>query len=284
MNSTAYIALLSLVLVGCDRTNSQPGTSSQKTRVQPSKTVEDYIARWSDMGMWLPDAEQVNVFCDNFDSARGSLREALSHNNQSVRMRAAYVIGEIGDSAKPAGEELLARLTAEPDELVRIYIIDALIAIGYDTDTTITVLVERYEALDGSNVPPNEDHYYAEVDEKITVASALYSFVDIDSKTGYLDFVIKWLDPPDDDLSPELLDGYWIRRWIAVHALEQMSTATEAIPRLESLKAEPNAKPWVHVHVPRILGVLRKNSRQQDGEPAATRPPIQCMHESRAIR
>ncbi len=81
--------------------------------------------------MWLPDAEQVAVFRDNFDSSRSSLRDALAHPDYSVRMRAAYVTGEIGKSANPAGEDLVARLREEPNRLVRIYIIDALNAIDF---------------------------------------------------------------------------------------------------------------------------------------------------------
>ena len=261
MRSTACIALLSVLLVGCDRASSQPGATTQQTPVQQTKTVEEHVASWSEMGMWLPDAEQVTIFRDNFDSARSSLRDALANPNDSVRMRAAFVIGEIGDSAKPAGEDLIARLREEPDRLVRIYIIDALNAISYDSGAAVTVLAARYEALDGTNVPPNDNHSYAEVDEKIKVASALYSFVDADSRSQYFDFVSKWLDPPNADLNGDLLDGYWERRWIAVNSLEQMPYATDAIPKLEALKTEPNAKSWVHVHVPRVLGVLRKNAR-----------------------
>lgn len=261
MRATALIAILSVLLVGCDRANSRPGTAAQQTTVQPTKTVEEYISGWGEMGMWLPDAEQVSVFRKNFASAHAALRDALSHTDHSVRMRAAYVIGEIGDTAKPAGEGLLARLAEEPDELVRIYIVDALSAIGYNTEAVVTALTERYKALDGTNVPPNDDHSYAEVDEKISVASALYTFADDDSKPEYFEFVTKWLDPPDTDLNADLLDGYWERRWMAVNSLERMPDAIEAIPKLESLQAEPKAKPWVDVHVPRVLAVLRQHAR-----------------------
>jgi len=152
-----------MLFAGCDRASSRPPSPDQ------------YIAGWDDMGMRLPDAEEVKLFRDNFDAARSSLDDALSHSNHSVRMRAAYVLGEIGKTAQPAGEELLARLVEESHVLVRIYIIDALNAIGYDTEATVSVLTERYEALDGTNVPPIDDPSYAEVDEKIKVASALYS-------------------------------------------------------------------------------------------------------------
>ena len=87
------------------------------------------------------------------------------------------------------------------------------------------------------------------------------SFVDADTKSEYFNFVTKWLNPAADDLSGDLLEGYWERRWIAVNSLEQMPDATDAIPKLESLKAEPNAKSWVDVHVPRVLGVLQNNAR-----------------------
>lgn len=212
--------------------------------------------------MWLPDAEQVAVFRDNFQSARTSLRDALANPDDSVRMRAAHVIGEIGDAAKPAGEDLIARLKEEPNRLVRIYIVDALNAIGYDTDAAISVLTDRYRGLDGTNVPPNDDHSYAEVDEKIKVASAIYALADDpDAKSEYFQFVAKWLNPPDDDMRGDLLEGFWERRWVAVNSLEQMPGATDAIPLLESLQEEQGAKPWVQVHVPRVLGVLRESSR-----------------------
>ncbi|MEP0347530.1 hypothetical protein, partial [Rhodopirellula bahusiensis] len=77
----------------------------------------------------------------------------------------------------------------------------------------------------------------------------------------YYDFVTQWLDPPADDLKGDLLDGYWERRWIAVNSIGQMPDATDAIPKLESLQAEPNARLWVNTHVPRVLGVLRENDQ-----------------------
>jgi hypothetical protein len=237
------ITILCVCLVGCGR------------------PVDNYIAGWDDMGAMLPDADQIKVFRDDFDAAHSSLRKALSHSDDSVRMRAAFVIREIGAIAKPAGDDLLSRFTEEPDALVRIYIVDALNAIGHNTDATISALSEHYEGLDGTSVAPNEDYSYAEVDEKIKIASALYSLSDAKSKRKYYDFVAQWLDPPGGNLDGELLDGYWERRWIAVNSLEQMATATDAIPKLESLQAESGAKPWVNTHVPRVLAVLRENAQ-----------------------
>ena len=248
MSTIRALIAVTACIIGCDRPDGV------------NRSVDDYIASWGEMGMMLPDAAQVKVFHESFDSADSSLRKALSHPDDSVRMRAAYVIGELGATAKPVGEDLFARLTQESDELVRIYIVDALIAVGYKTEESIAVLSERYEALDGSNVPPNNGHSYAEVDEKIKIASALYSLAGTESKPEYYDFVTQWLDPPADGLNRGLIDGYWERRWMAVNSLEQMPTATGAIPKLEALQAEAGAKSWVNVHVPRVLDVLRQNA------------------------
>jgi len=222
-------------------------------------STSELIAGWSEMGMWLPDQEQIKFLDQHFETAREPLCNALSHSDDSVRMRAAYVIAEIGQHAKAAGPRLLARFKNEPDELVRMYIVDALNAIDFNSDATVSVLTERLDSLDSTNVAPNADHSYAEVDERITIAAALYALTDDDTKKQYLTFVTDWLKPPPHDLRDSLLEGYWERRWIAVNSLERMPGAVEAIPMLESLRDEPDAKAWVDVHVPRVLAALREN-------------------------
>ena len=263
MKVNAYVTLSLLLLVGCEETSPHP--RSAPTEV-PNASAESLIAGWGDMGMWLPDAEEIAVFRKSFPTAQHLLRNALSHHDRSVRMRGAYVIGKLGDVAKPVGNDLVERLADEPDTTVRMYIVNALNAIGYKTESAIEVLTERYRSLDGSNRPPNADHSYAEVDEKITIASALYALSDDESISEYYNFVTKWLDPPDHNLGGDLLEGYWQRRLIAVNSLERMPDATDAIPKLESLQAERNAKLWVNTHVPRVLNVLRKTARSQSLE------------------
>ena len=261
MKTLGRLMILFVCVAGCDGATQQQKPGSRQTEIALRKTVGDYIASWGAMGMWLPDVQQVRVFRDNFDAARDGLIEALSHSDKAVRMRAAYVIGQIGIIARPSGQELLARLTDESDVLVRIYIVNALNLIGYDNQATVALLVERYNALDGTNVPPNVEVSYAPVDEKITIACAIYSLTNDESNSEYYDFVTGWLDPPDKSLNSVLLDGYWERRWIAVNSLERMPAAKNAIPKLESLQSEPNSKPWVSVHVPRVLETLRKDAR-----------------------
>ncbi|MEO9594083.1 HEAT repeat domain-containing protein [Rhodopirellula bahusiensis] len=158
MKTLRAFAILCVCLAGCNQRVGQQNSTPQKTGDTANPSFDELIAAWGDMGMMLPDSAQVDVFRADFETARGALQDALSDSDDSVRMRAAYVIGELGDIAKPAGEKLLARLTGEPDELVRIYIVDALNSVGYDTDATIAALSDRFETLNGNNVPPNADN------------------------------------------------------------------------------------------------------------------------------
>jgi len=140
-----------------------------------------------------------------------------------------------------------------------MYIVDALAAIGSDAEATLTALMERYASLESTSLPPTADGSYAEVDEKIAIAAALYALVSDDRRAEYLTFVTDWLRPPPPGLTDSLLEGYWERRWMAVVSLERMCGAVEAVPLLESLRSEPGRKAWVDVQVPRVLMALRED-------------------------
>lgn len=255
MNAIMRIAvaaiLLLLALGGCTKRAPQQNVPQH----------DQYIGEWAGMGMWLPKDDQVQYFAANFASSYPSLKEALAHPDHSVRMRAAYVLGEIDSPARTAGPDLLARLKNEPDVLVRIYIIDALIGIGYRGEDTVATLTQRFESLNGTNVPPIGAGSYAEVDEKITVASALYSLGEESERSTYFDFVTVWLKPIPKNVTGTMLDGYWERRWIAVNSLEHMRGATEAIPLMEAMRTENGAQSWVDTHVPRVVGALQRGER-----------------------
>lgn len=211
--------------------------------------------------MWLPDARQVAFFSSNYTQVEEKLISALASENADVRQRAAHVIGEIGPNARSCGPALLARLKVEPERLVRIYITNALAAIGYRSMDGVKELQRRFESLSDENAPRTMlDIEYADVDERINVAAALYVLAEEADRETYLSFVQQWLDPPPADLTPELLRGYWERRWTAVICLEHMRGATSAIPLLESMLAEENAESWVTIHVPRVLDKLRKHA------------------------
>lgn len=224
----------------------------------PASKADQYIATWGTMGASLPDQEQVQFFDQHFATTSDALCQALGHSDDAVRMSAAYVIGEIGERAKNAGPCLLARLRSEPDETVRMYLVEALSTIQFDSEEAVSFLTERFDSLDSENDPPHADNSYSEADEKITIAAALYVLTEGEMKDRYLRFVTDWLKPPPSDLSGPLLEGYWQRRWVAVTSLVAMPGAVEAVPLLESLRTEPGAQPWVDIHVPRALESVRK--------------------------
>jgi len=209
------------------------------------------------MGMYLPKQEQVDFLHANLDDVSPELEAAVSNKNADVRQRAAYVIGRIGPDVNKLGKCLFEQLKVEQEQLVGIYLIDALGAVRYSSPEAIAFLENRYKALSDENVPPNFSGKYAEVDEKINLAGALYVLVEPKSREQYLDFVVQWLPPPSNDMSTTEVDGYWERRWMAVNSLEAMQGASEAIPFLEAMLTEDGAKSWVHIHVPRVLKALK---------------------------
>lgn len=244
---------------------------AQSTAIPPSKvsahpeidaTARSHIAAWTSMGMWLPDASEISFFHENLDSVHDVLVSALRNEDSSVRQRAAYVIGEIGPQAATCGPDLIKRLKVENDRLVRIYLIDAIREIRFASAEARDELARRFDALDSANTPPSPRADYADVDERICVASAMYELSEPADRERYLNFVVQWLNPPPDDMAKSEVEGYWERRWMAVISLEHMDGATSAIPLLEKMLEEKGSEMWVGVHVPRVLRALAENDVQ----------------------
>jgi len=246
MVRTLLIAVLLVLAAGCAKT--------------PTREAEKYVDSWGDMGMWLPPKEQIIFFRDHLTDVQAVLISALSNPNPDVRQRAAYVIWEIGPAAIDLGPALSGCLKEEPKRLVRMYLYGALAGVHFMDPIVIDDLKDRFQSLDGKNEPPAEDNSYAEADEKINVAAALYVLDKSPDRRECLEFVLRWLHRPGDDMAPEQLAGYWERRWCAVISLESMLGASEAIPLLEAMLDEAKAKPWVFVHVPRVLKALKQDS------------------------
>jgi len=246
MIRTVLIAVFLVVVTGCAKT--------------PTTKAEKYVDSWDDMGMWLPDKGQIIFFRNHLTDVREVLISALSNSNPDVRQRTAYVIGEIGPHAMDIGPDLFICLKKESKRIVRMYLYSALAAIHFVDPEVIYDLRVRFQSLDGKNETPEQDYSYAAENEKIVVAAALYLLNTNQNRKEYLEFVLRWLRRPGDDMAPEQLAGYWERRWSAVISLESMSGASEAIPLLEAMLDEPNAKSWISVHVPRVLKVLKQNS------------------------
>lgn len=238
-----------------------PGMAKPKAAAaETPDDVQSLVDSWASMGMYLPDQQQIDSLHESLSDVAPELRAALSHEDANVRQRAAYVIAEIGPDARALGDSVLLQLKKEKEQLVQIYLIDALGATGYRDDDTIDFLETKYVSLNDENVPASlfSGGTYAEVDEKINLAGTLYTLADTPSKQPYLDFVVQWLAPPNGDLNGAEKSGYWDRRWMAVNTLEAMQGADAAIPLLEAMLEEDKTKPWVSVHVPRVLSALKQ--------------------------
>jgi hypothetical protein len=240
-----------------------------KTITKPSsrpQNTQGFVDSWANMGMYLPDQLQVESLHANLTDVSPELEAAVSHKNPDVRQRAAYVIGKIGTDANAMGKVLFEQLKKESEQLVQIYLIDALGAIRFKDDEVIEFFEKKYASLSDENVPPTlfGGGKYSEVDERINLAGVLYVLADDDSREKYLDFVTRWLPPPSKDMSQAEISGYWERRWMAVNSLEGMESAAKAIPLLEAMLKEENAKSWVPVHVPRVIAVLKNQSSNGD--------------------
>ncbi|WP_152098657.1 hypothetical protein [Lacipirellula parvula] len=250
-----FPSFLLVLLAACGAVGCQPGGSTPSADV--ARQSSEYIASWADMGMYLPDAKQVGFFREHFDELRPELVAALSAPESAVQQRAAYVIDEIGGSARACGPDLLRRLQENPERLIRMYLINALASVGYDDPNAIGELQRRYKTLSRENVPRGMfASEYDDVDERINVAAALYRLVPVEDRDEYREFVTQWLEPPGDGLSSRELNGYTERRWHAVIVLEYMPGAYEAIEPLDKMRQEEDAPAWVEVHVPRVLKAL----------------------------
>ncbi len=214
----------------------------------PEPTAEAYIAKWDEMGMWLPDAEQRQFFADNFAETRGLLAESLTHSKHEVRMRGAYVIEELGGQAKELSPAVVAALKTEQNELVRTYLINAFRSME-DRSAAVMALIR-----DAFAEPKDEE-------EKLYAAAALFVLSDVPSERDACEeYVCGFLVPSDDLKSKYSSTDYWDMRWSAVTAVRHMGGATKPIPLLEAMMTEPGAKPWVSEKVPRALDSLRKGS------------------------
>jgi HEAT repeat protein len=207
--------------------------------------------------MWLPDSKQIAFFRAELAQVRQPLTAALRSANPDVRQRAAYVVEQVGPDAQILGPEILERLQTEPERLVRMYLYQAMGAIGYDEARGIKLLDERFKSLREDNEPPTLDGEYADVDEKITVAATLCRIDNSDNRKAYLDFILLWLRPIDSESTNTEIAGTWERRWHVVQVLERMPNAREAKPLLEEILKDSNKPAWVSTRVPEVFGSLR---------------------------
>jgi hypothetical protein len=265
-------SLLTLLLLtaGCS-----PRDSGAPQEEAPVRQAREYVAGWRHMGMYLPDSE-IPFFAHNYESVTGVLAEALADQSTKVRIRAAYVISQLGSQAVSFEPAVLSAIENEPDRTTRLYFYRALASAGATNEAVLTLLKKRYDLLPRESVKDTPSGYTT-ADERIVLASALYVLdANPQAKGAYYSEVVQWLKPPEPSLRNFALDLYWDHRWSAVIHLEDMHEAHDAIPLLEAMLTEKAQKSWVTVHVPRVLSTLKKYEPQQEagpyGSPAAGSP------------
>lgn len=248
------------LIIGC---NNGKTTKSPPAKVaQVKKQAVSYSEEWADMGMWLPKADQVAFFAANIDITKDVLAEKLSHKNSDIRQRAAYVIEEIGPTANALQKALVTALVQERESLVRIYLCNALRAVG-DADEDVLAELRILFQKPGDSKENLEQRIYSGA----ALATLSKKPDEIAECTA---FVCQWLKPPGKELSPSELEKYWDIRWSAVNAVEHMTNARQAIPLLEKLLDEPGKQSWVELHVPRALASLKKTPIEQPKRPSAS--------------
>ena len=115
---------LDMKMLTIQRMNPKKMADFGKTMNKPSNPpqhTEDWVNSWADMGMYLPDQQQVEYLHANLADVSPELEAAVSHKNPDVRQRAAYVIGKIGPDANALGKSLFEQLKKEQEQLVQIY-------------------------------------------------------------------------------------------------------------------------------------------------------------------
>jgi hypothetical protein len=223
----------------------------------PYYKAKKYIAEWENMGSYMP-ADQIPFFAKYFSKTKDILAGAMFNPNSDIRQCAAYVISELGPQAKPLEAEILNALQQESDCIVRLYFYNALRFIEADGHLTLAYLENRFLQLSQQQGAPSNGKLCKSSDEIITIAAALFVINDgLTQKQKYLDEILQWLKPPCPVLSSSEVEAYWENRLTAVNVLEYMIDAEGAIPLLEKMLSEQPTKPWVSVHVPRVLSSLR---------------------------
>ena len=227
--------LIALLAAGCEPT--------------PAERAEAYVAGWSSEaidGGRLP-TDQVPFFAGHQEEATPALRAAVADADADVRQSAAYVIGEVGPAAGGFEADLRARVGAESDRVVRMYLYDALRSVEAREEATLAALRDQYDALANAG---EDGEFYAPVDERIALAGSLFGLDPDDGRRRvYEAFVVRFLDEDAAGVSE------W-SRWMAVTTLAGMPGAASAVGPLRGMLEERDAPAWVGPKVRAALAMI----------------------------
>jgi hypothetical protein len=138
------ICVSALIAMGCSDKSRPIPSGAAATEIK--EQAETYAKEWSELGMWLPNSEEVAFFTANFDLTKDLLASKLSDPNDNVRQPAAYIIEQIGPVANSLQSVLAARLAVEKVPIVRIYLCNALRAVGGSDAAALAELRKLFQA------------------------------------------------------------------------------------------------------------------------------------------
>ncbi len=147
------LLILLLFMVGCS-----PKDSAAPQEETPVRQAREYVAGWKHMGMYLPDS-QIPFFAHNYESVTGVLAEALADRSTKVRIRAAYVISQLGGQAVSFEPAVLSAIENEPDRTARLYFYRALASAGATNESVLSLLKKRYDLLPKESVRTDSSEY-----------------------------------------------------------------------------------------------------------------------------
>ncbi len=256
----SFIIAAAIGFVPCSSQAKQPKDKDSAQEPEDiTARANEWIAEWAISGMYLPKVQQREFFRSHRDQLASALQAALAHENDSVRMRAAYVIEYCGPSSKSLASMLLQRVPMEKDRLVRIYIYNALCTHGPAHPDAAAILSKRWDALDRKAIVSKVENEPSEASEAVYVAGALSACSkDQATRKQYASFVLGWLETPPASIPADKLDAYWDIRWSALAALRSMPVVDGVVPLLQKMLHEPNTKPWVDLQVKATLEVQGK--------------------------
>jgi hypothetical protein len=233
-----FVALLILPLTGC------------------RKSDDDVVESWKDLGIYLPNDEDVAYLSSHLPHSLQALMRGLSHENAHVRMCSADVVERLGESAKSLGPALRAAYIAEQKVINRVYFAKALAAIG-DTSSKNIDFLNRYFAIE-------ED-----IEVRTYLAGALLIVSGVDTNPEAWEWIVSSLSPGASTADPytDEFYEYWERRWAASYMLGKLGPrASQAVPLLDHLMRHKATPDWVKSQVKSDIAAIlgrKENSNTQ---------------------
>jgi len=223
---------------------------SHYTPAEITSISQSYINSWqSPESMTVSEENQIAFLRSYLAETKKPLGEALEHPSYSVRMWAAYVIGQIGPVARMMESQLTERLQSEQNRVVRIYLYEAVQKTELGTPALIALLRQRFEALDDS--PSGQDYSnrrwdISDADEKIHLAATLCVLEKGPACGEYRTYLLNWLRNPTSELTSHEWAQLWDRRRETILVLPSVPGASAAIPLLEELQSGHSAPSWFY--------------------------------------